>query len=183
MPDAILIEKARRGDTAAFETLVRRHYRAAFAVALAVLGNRMDAEDVTQDAFLRALERLDELRQAERFAAWLLQIVRNRARNFHSYRRVRAAQPLETIEAISPDRADRELERGRLRDRLESALAEISEVQRQVVLLHDLEGWKHSEIADSLGLSETMSRQHLFNARRVLRARLGSEVAKEYIDE
>ncbi len=183
LPDAILIEKARLGDTAAFEALVRRHYRAAFAVALAVLGNRMDAEDVTQDAFLRALERLDELRQAERFAAWLLQIVRNRARNFHSYRRVRAAQPLDTVEAASPDRADGELERGKLRDQLESALAELSEVQRQVVLLHDLEGWRHREIGDSLGISEGMSRQHLFYARRALRASLGGEVVKEYVDE
>lgn len=183
LPDAILVEKARRGDSAAFEALVRRHYRAAYAVALSVLGNPMDAEDVSQDAFVRALERLDELRNTERFAAWLLQIVRNRARNFHAYRRVRKAQPLETVDTASADVTDRGLEQSELRSRLEAALAELSEVQREVVLLHDMEGWKHREIAESLGLSEGMSRQHLFNARRILRECLGGRVLEEYIDE
>ena len=59
MPDAVLVEQARRGDAEAFEALVRRHYRAAFSVALSQLGDVMDAEDVVQDAFIRALERLD----------------------------------------------------------------------------------------------------------------------------
>jgi RNA polymerase sigma-70 factor (ECF subfamily) len=143
----------------------------------------MDAEDVSQDAFVRALERLDELRQTERFAAWLMQIVRNRARNFHAYRRVRTAQPLDIVDSVSADVTDRELEQGELRRKLESALAQLSEVQRHVVLLHDMEGWKHREIAEFVGLSEGMSRQHLFNARRALRERLGSKALKEYIDE
>ena len=91
--DAVLVARARRGEPAAFEALVRRHYRAAFAVALAVLGNRMDAEDVCQDAFVVAAERLDECRQPEKFAAWLLQVVRNRARNYVDYRRGEGPPP------------------------------------------------------------------------------------------
>lgn len=183
LPDRLLVERARRGDAAAFEALVRRYYRAAHALALAVLGNPMDAEDVCQDAFVRALERLDRLRQPERFSAWLLQIVRNRARNFRSYRRVRSALSLEHVKAASDEDAGREAESEQLRRQLESALTELSEIQREVVLLHDLEGWKHREIGELLGLSEGMSRQHLMTARRLLRERLGTKLLKEYSDD
>lgn len=183
MTDAILVERARRGDAAAFESLVRKHYRAAYAVALGVLGSAMDAEDACQDAFVRALERLDEIRRPERFVAWLLQIVRNRARNLYNYRRVRSAQPLETVSAVGSENPGSDAARGELRAKLEAALQDLSDVQRQVVLLHDLDGWKHREIAVELEISEGMSRQHLFHARRILRERLGVNVLEEYTDE
>ena len=183
LPDRLQVERARRGDAAAFGALVRRHYRAAYAVALAVLGNPMDAEDVCQDAFLRALERLDSLRKPERFSAWLLQIVRNQARNFRSYRRLRSARPLDESSAAADEDPAREAERQELRRELESALSGLSEIEREVVLLHDLEGWKHREIAEALGLSEGMSRQHLMGARRLLRDRLGTKLLKEYSDD
>jgi RNA polymerase sigma-70 factor (ECF subfamily) len=183
LPDRLQVERARRGDAAAYGALVRRHYRAAYAVALAVLGNPMDAEDVCQDAFLRALERLDSLRKPERFSAWLLQIVRNQARNFRSYRRLRSARPLDESSAAADEDPAREAERQELRRELESALSGLSEIEREVVLLHDLEGWKHREIAEALGLSEGMSRQHLMGARRLLRERLGTKLLKEYSDD
>jgi RNA polymerase sigma-70 factor (ECF subfamily) len=183
LTDAILVQRARRGDAAAFETLVRRHYRAAYAVALAVLGNPMDAEDVTQDAFVRGLERMNEVREPERFKGWLLQIVRNQSRNYRGYRRLRTARPLDTVTAAGPENPDRDAERAELRGALESALGELSEVQREVVLLHDLEGWKHREIADSLAISQGMSRQHLMAARRALRERLGTGLLKEYSND
>ncbi|UCC74691.1 MAG: sigma-70 family RNA polymerase sigma factor [Gemmatimonadota bacterium] len=183
LSDAILVQRARRGDAAAFEALVRRHYRAAYAVALAVLGNGMDAEDVTQDAFVRAVERLDDVRQPERFAAWLLQIVRNRARNYRGYRKVRATRPIESVAAASDVNPGADTERAQLREALESALTELNAIQRQVVLLHDLEGWKHREIAESMAISEGMSRQHLMAARRALRERLGAKFLKEYSND
>ena len=183
LPDRLQVERARRGDAAAYGALVRRHYRAAYAVALAVLGNPMDAEDVCQDAFLRALERLDSLRKPERFSAWLLQIVRNQARNFRSYRRLRSARPLDESSAAADEDPAREAERQELRRELESALSGLSEIEREVVLLHDLEGRKHREIAEALGLSEGMSRQHLMGARRLLRERLGTKLFKEYSDD
>jgi len=180
LPDALLVERARRGEAEAFEELVRRHYRAAYAVALAILGSAMDAEDVCQDAFVRAIERLDELRRPGRFAAWLLQIVRNRARNYHNYRRVRSAMPLDAVSTAGDDDTARATERSALRDELESALSDLSEIQREVVLLHDMEGWKHREIAKTLEISEGMSRQHLMVARRTLRERLGEGFLEEH---
>lgn len=181
--DAALVERARRGEAAAFESLVRRHYRAAYAAAFGVLSNQMDAEDACQDAFVRALERLEELRHPERFAAWLVRIARNRAHNLRSYRQVRAAQPLET--AVVPGLANPhgDTARAELRDRLEKALAGLSETQREVVLLHDLYGLKHSEIAEAMEFSEGMSRQHLMSARRHLRERLGTGTIQEYQDD
>ena len=162
--------RAKSGDASAFEALVRRHYRAAHAVALATLGNGADAEDVCQEAFIRALEKLDRCREPEKFAAWLLRIVRNRAHNHRDYLRVREAAPLDAVPSPSIGSAPRPAERAELRDRLEEAVGSLTEVRRKVLLLHDLEGWRHREIARHLGISTGMSRQHLMHARRDLRA-------------
>ena len=178
--DARLVRKACRGDAVAFEGLVRRHYRAAYSVALAILGSAMDAEDVCQDAFIKALERLDDCRNPGKFAAWLMQIVRNRARNYIDYRRVRQTVDLDEVAASGGAKTDRRVEQVELRETLQEALAELTEMQRQVVLLHDLEGWKHREIAESLDVSEVASRQHLLNARRRLRELLGRELLEEH---
>ncbi|HEX6938893.1 MAG TPA: RNA polymerase sigma factor [Longimicrobiales bacterium] len=173
-PDARLVERAREGDADAFEMLVRRHLRAAFLAAIAVVGERADAEDVCQDAFITALERLEECRKPARFAAWLLKIVRNRAHSHRRYLDVRRAAPLrEDLHApgavSSPARA---AERAELRDELKVTLGTLPEVQREVLLLHDLEGWRHREIAELLGLPEGTVRAHLSYARKAMRERL-----------
>jgi len=175
-----LVERARLGDAQAYEALVRGHYRAAYATALALTGTPMDAEDVMQDAFIRALERLEEC-DPDRFGAWLLTIVRNRAHNVRDRERVRAADSVDGMQIGGGDPAHRRAERLELRASLEAALAMLSPVQREIVLLHDLEGWKHREIAEALDMSEVMARQHLFKARQRLREQLGRTAAKEYL--
>lgn len=179
--DAVLVEQARSGGAGAFEELVRRHFRAAYAVALAVLGNQMDAEDACHDGFLKALERLEECRQPARFSAWLLQIVRNCARNYRDYRAVRRAAPLDPAAFAGREDSAAQLERGELRQLLEKALGKLTDVQRAVVLLHDMDGWKHREIGRALGMSEVAARQQLFVARRRLRESLGAQVVEEYL--
>ena len=174
--DRDLVRRAREGDAAGFGALVRRHYRSALAVAFAILGRRDDAEDVCQDAWIRALEKLEDCRQPDRFVYWLLQIVRNRARNYRAYAKVRRAEPLDQVEV--EDAADRH-EQARLRGRLDEAIGTLTEIQREIVLLHDLEGWDHHSIGQGLGISETNSRQHLFQARRRLRALLGTREDQE----
>jgi RNA polymerase sigma-70 factor, ECF subfamily len=182
--DGSLVARARRGESAAFEALVRRHLRAAYAVALAVLASPADAEDVAQDAFVVAFERLEECREPERFTGWLLQIVRNRARNARAYialRQPEAVQDSEDEVAAEGevDSAPAGDERVDLRKRLIRALSSLPERQREVVLLHDLEGWTHAEIASALELSELSSRQTLFVARRALREQLGHDFPQE----
>lgn len=178
--DARLLQRAREGDAAAFEQLVRGHLRTVYAVALAVLGDPADAEDAAQDAMLRALERLDQCRDPAKFVPWLLQIARNRARNLRRARTLRSMLPLfGAEEQPARDRPDRDAERAELRDRLLAGLATLTPVQREVVLLHDLEGWKHREIAEVLELAEGTIRYHLSTARKRLRSQLDGSLSTE----
>lgn len=178
--DAALVHRARGGEAGAFEALVRRHLRAAYAVALAQLGDEADAQDAAQDAFVTALERLEECRQPERFGSWLLSIVRNRARDRRRWRAVRDALPIEAADrSAAADDPLRDAERGELRGDLLDALGTLPETQREVVLLFDLEGWSHREIAERLGITAGSARVQLFNARRALRARLGERHREE----
>lgn len=174
--DAVLVERARAGNGDAFEALVRRHMRAAYAVALGVTRNPADAEDVVQDAFVKALEELESCREPDRFAAWLARIVRNRAHSFHRYRRVRRAASLDDAGPL-PGRSDpaRDTDRSRLRERLTEAMQELPERQRQVLLLHDLEGWKHREIGELMDMPAGTVRYTLHQARRAMRELLGTD--------
>jgi RNA polymerase sigma-70 factor (ECF subfamily) len=177
--DSVLVERARAGDAGAFEELVRRHLRAAFAVALAVLGEPADAEDVCQDAFMTALQQIDTC-QPDRFAGWLLRIVKNRAISIQRQQKVRRAMPLDWANsARSRDDPGRDADQSALRDRLTGALKKLPEKQREVLLLHDLEGWRHREIGEALGMPEGTVRYTLFHARRAVRATLGLESLKE----
>lgn len=168
---AAIVRSVQRGDAEAYGALVRAFLRPAYAVALALVGRPADAEDVAQEALLRGLERIGTCREPARFGAWLLQIVRNEGRNHLRSRRrrdVAREAPEEEPVGTGPLPEDQAMRRELL-----GALAELTEVQREVVLLHDLEGWTHGEIASALACTETSSRQHLFQARRRLRARLG----------
>ena len=182
--DARLVLRAREGDRSAFEKLVRRHFSGARAVALAELADSRDADDAVQDAFIVALERLEDCRNPAAFGPWLRRIVRNRARSIGRRERVRRTEPLEQV-VTRTSKADpaRDLDRAELRARLEAALAELTPVQRAVVLLHDLEGYRHREIAEELRIPEGTVRSHLFLARRALRERLGEAHAPEWQDE
>lgn len=166
---AALVGRALRGEASAFTDLVRAYLRPAYSVALSILGRPMDAEDVAQDSFMKAFACLETCREPEHFAAWLFQIVRNRARNLLDGRRLRdvVSDESKILEFSSPTR-----ESAGMRDALLGALAELDERKREVVLLHDLENWTHAEIAQALGINEVHSRQHLFRARQILRAKL-----------
>jgi RNA polymerase sigma-70 factor, ECF subfamily len=170
--DGDLVLRARNGEDVAFGLLVERYQRAAYAVALSVTGRHEDAEDAAQEAFLVALVRLDECRSPERFAGWLMTIVRNRSKNLirrESLRETDQVPPGARSRAPTPDRV---AETAELRRFLEGALSELPEVQRQIVLLHDLEGWKHREIAERLELPSGTVRSHLHFARKALREAL-----------
>lgn len=163
-----LVARVLRGEPRAFETIVRQHLRSAYVVALAVLRRPTDAEDVAQEALIVALERIDTLRDPKQFRSWLLRIVRNQAFNWRSRRRLRdlgGEAPAESAHDASPPDALA------FRFRLLEAMAVLGPTEREVVLLHDLEGWTHPEIAETLAIS-VMSRQHLFQARRKLRTHL-----------
>lgn len=180
--DEVLVARVRRGDAEAADQLVRRHLQSGYAVALAVLGSRMDAEDVCQDAMVLALEKIDDCRSPARFKAWCMQIVRNQARNALAKRRVRSGPAFDEVEHAGSGHAGEAVERRELRVSLLAALERLSVLQREVVLLKDLEGMDHRAIAASLGISEGMSRQHLFAARGALRRTLGQEALSDHTE-
>jgi RNA polymerase sigma-70 factor (ECF subfamily) len=172
---AALVVRAQRGEADAFTALVRAYLRAAYSVALATVGRPADAEDVAQDAFLLAFERLDTCREPARFGGWLLQIVRNQGRNWLERRRLRDV-PAED-RAPEPVQQSGATEAAASRVPLLRALTLLGPVRREILLLHDLEGWTHPEIASALDISVVMSRQHLFLARRELRAHLDGQTS------
>lgn len=172
--DAELVADLRRGDLDAAGRLVERYLRACRAVALSIVGDVAASEDMAQDAVVYAVRHIDACRQPERFGRWLMQIVRSLSRNHVRDRRADrhvdvTAVPLYS-RSPSPELA---AERSELRQHLLSALSALSEERREVVLLHDLEGWTHREIAERMDLPAGTVRSHLHFARRQLRGILG----------
>lgn len=177
--DGELVRRARRGDERAFGLLVQKYGRAAYAVAYSVTGRREEAEDAAQESFLVALQRLEECRSPERFAGWLMTIVRNRSRNLVRRESLRETDPVPLSASTRLPTPDRDAERSELQAVLRDALDKLPEVQREIVLLHDLEGWKHREIADRLGIPSGTVRSHLHFARKALRDTLGAHAVVE----
>jgi RNA polymerase sigma-70 factor (ECF subfamily) len=165
-----LVLLAQRGDRDAFAALVRLHERRAYAVARAIAATHEDAEDAVQDGFLHAYRALDRFRPEQAFGAWLHRIVANAALDIGRRRRVRDADTLS--EAVSLPFRD-PAEDDELRRRLLAGLAAISDRQRAVIVLHDVEGFTHGEIGGMLGIPEGTARSDLHHARAALRRLLG----------
>lgn len=174
LSDGELVRRARAGEERAYGTLVERYMRSAYVVALSVTRRHEDAEDAAQESFLVALERLEECRSPEKFGGWFMTIVRNRSRNLVRRESLRTADPVPDTARSHEPTPEGSTERSELRSLLGEALSELNEVQRQIVLLHDMEGWKHREIAERLGIPSGTVRSHLHFARKALRSSLGA---------
>jgi len=170
--EADLVVRAAAGDRSAFGVLVERYAGVARRVARAVLGNPEDADDAAQDAMLSALVKLDQYDPRRPFGPWLLRIVSNAATDRRRRRTVRRVEPLDPGLAAGGPRPDTAAEQRALGERLRQALAELPERRRVAVVLFDVEGYSHAEIAAVLGIPEGTVRSEVFHARRRLRALL-----------
>ena len=170
--DSELVLRARRGEELALSMLIERYQRPAYALAFSVTGRHEDAEDAAQESFLVALDRLDECRDPERFAGWFMTIVRNRSRNLIRRESLRQTSDVPHGTRSRLPAPDKVAEASELRGVLKEAIAALPEVQQEVVLLHDLEGWKHREIAKRLGIPSGTVRSHLHFARKALKQAL-----------
>jgi RNA polymerase sigma-70 factor (ECF subfamily) len=175
-----LVARARDGDPQAFGELVTIYMRRAYYVALGLVGSQDDALDLSQEAFARAYRARESLDPDRPFYAWLYQIVRrlcfNHLRDRRTrYRRLEQATPWLAEQAGAKAAANdpgRAAERSELRARLEAAIDELPEREREVLVLKEFEGLRYREIADLLGIPIGTVMSRLYSARRSLAEKL-----------
>jgi RNA polymerase sigma-70 factor (ECF subfamily) len=167
-----LVERVRGGDAAAFEALVNRYMRRAFAVAYRLMGQKEDAEDLVQETFMAVLQRIGTFEAGRPFAPWFFRILVNRGLNARKARSLRAVDEIPEGTAARGPTPEREAERTELRDRLRTAMAGLPERQRVIVELFELEGFGGPEIAEILEISDGTVRWHLHEARKTLKKAL-----------
>lgn len=171
-----LVARAKSGERQAFDELVRLTHGDAFGLALRLTGNEEDARDVVQDAYLRAYKGLARFRGDARFSTWLYRIVANCASTQSSRKRRHRHDQLPDEALLAETRPDNDpAARGdflALRDELESAVADLPDRLRAVVVLRDVYGLPHEAIAEELGISVSSSKVRLHRARQRLREQL-----------
>jgi RNA polymerase sigma-70 factor (ECF subfamily) len=165
-----LIRSAQRGDPRALEELARTHWRAAWATAYGIIGDPISAEDIAQEAVLKAIRSLDRFDRKRPFAPWLHGIVANRALDWVRAHRVRATlsthQPPDLVAAPAPDGLSRDLI---------DALQLLEERDRAIVVLRHVAGFSSPEIAEIVEMSRTAVRSALKRALEQLREHLSLE--------
>jgi RNA polymerase sigma-70 factor (ECF subfamily) len=171
--DAALVRRSLDGDMAAFEQLYRGHVGRVHGAILRLVGmDRGRAEELTQDAFVRAWQKLSSFRHESAFSTWLYRLGVNTALMELRGRRDSKQTDVEDLDLAAGgdvpfcagDRAD-----------LERAVSNLPPRARAVLVLHDVEGWKHEEIANELGMAVGSSKAQLHRARGLLRRTLGGE--------
>jgi RNA polymerase sigma-70 factor (ECF subfamily) len=177
-----VIEACRRGDPRAFEEVVRTTYRQVYTQALRLVGDRLEAEDVTQDAYLRVFRGLPGFRGDAHFETWLYRIVANSAMS-HLRRRGRFGDLL-----AEPEDPKREVpaethvaEEAVDRQELANALHGLPLSLRSVVVMKDVYGFSCLEIGEQIGISEGAVKVRLHRARKRLRDRLFEAEARDEV--
>jgi RNA polymerase sigma-70 factor (ECF subfamily) len=170
--DAELVARAQRGDAAAFDALISPLLPRALQLARRLLGDLQDAEDLVQDACLRALDRIEQHDRERPFAPWFMRVLANLGINQQKSRQLRSHQPLTEYTPASGDLPDALAERSEIQERFATAVAELSDRQREIVMLHEVEGWSTADIGSALELTQATVRWHLHDARHTLRAAL-----------
>ena len=171
MSEADLIRRACEGDARAIRALYERYAPRVYAVVHRIAGDDELARDYAQEAWIRAVRALPTFRGESRFSTWLHRIAVNAA--LQATRKAESRQRHERISVeevpVAPAHGD-----ALLQQRLEGALDRLPEGMRQVLILHDVEGYTHDEIGEVLGVTAGTSKSQLFKARAKMRALLRS---------
>ena len=172
--DRALVKTAAGGGVAAFEALYRRHVGRVHGVIVRLVGGHgARAEDLTQEAFVRAWQALPAFRFESAFSTWLHRLAVNTALMELRSRRSRPQDDADDAALDMIGSADSAGHATALALDLERAVATLPPRARAVLVLYDIEGWKHEEIAIELGMAVGSSKAQLHRARGLLRARLG----------
>jgi RNA polymerase sigma-70 factor, ECF subfamily len=189
LPDLLLVERARRGEPRAFETLMRRYNRRLFRIARGVLKDDSAAEDAVQEAYLDAFTHLDRYEPTGRFGGWLSRIALNEALMLRRKTRANVVSldllddATLTVEesATSEPEADY-AETSQTRELLEAAIDTLPDAFRMVFILRQVEELSISETATTLGLNEATVRSRLHRAQRMLRIDLSRRLGRERLN-
>ena len=183
--ELLLIRRVQAGETEAFEDLVRAHEKTVYNLALRMTGHPQDAEDMAQEAFLKAYRSLPEFRGESKFSVWLYRIVSNVCLD-HLRRQGRRPTVSLTAEdeegeeqqwelpdeRLSPERL---LEQKLTREAVQKGLAQLPEEQRQILLLREIRGLSYEEIGEIMNLEPGTVKSRIFRARKRLCAFLLQE--------
>jgi RNA polymerase sigma-70 factor (ECF subfamily) len=171
--EARVIARVQDGDAEAYDTLVSKYLPRVVAIAWGVVRNAHDAEDLAQEAFVRAYQNIGRFRTSDPFGPWIGRIVTNLALDVMKHRRKFRHEELAGTEpAARRDDADVMAASNDIGARIDAAIEELPEMQRLVARLHLVEEMEHAEIAAITGLSDGTVRSHLSHARAKLREKL-----------
>lgn len=191
--DKVLVERFKQGDESAYEEIVTRYWDRIYNRVLQLLKNKEDAEEVTQDAFMRAHRGLDKFRGESSFSTWLFQIATNLAHNKYWYwwRRKRSASLsleqnltedgdaslLDILPAEGEDPQEASVTQ-ELVDRVAECMPQLNEKHREILILRNVRNLSYEEIADQLEISVGTVKSRIARARESLRAKLGQDFEK-----
>ena len=180
MDEEKLLSKAARGDTAAFEALIEPHMTKVYNIAYRICQNADDAADAAQDAFLKAFGNISKFKGGAKFSTWLYRIATNAALDMVKGRGRHGAYSLdaeisgedgEVLREIPSDAPlpQEEAERAEVRREINAALARLSDPDRSIIVLRDINGMAYRELSEILGCSEGTVKSRLSRARQKLR--------------
>lgn len=181
--DRELVARAQRQDRDAYNELIQRYHKKIYALVYNMTSNKEDAEDVVQEVFFKAYTALKHFKGDSSFYTWIYRIAVNRTINFVKKRKKRAGLSLDDVEGgverdptyvelSAKESPFRDATLSELQEKLNTALQTLSEKHRTVVVLHDIQGVPHDEIAKMLGVSSGTVRSRLFYARQILQSEL-----------
>ena len=185
-----LLQESRKGNLAAFDELIRRHQARVYATIYHMTFNREDADDLTQETFIKAYRALKSFKGDSAFSTWIYRIAVNKTINFLKQRRrkfthlsLHKSDPADEgrgvgRQFISEHTPRRDIQLEELQEKLNEALQKLSEVHRLVVTLHDIQGMPHDDIGKIMDCNTGTVRSRLFYARRQLQAYLSNYLKK-----
>lgn len=182
-----LVKRAQRGDLQAYDDLVKRYQERIYATLYHMTGNHEDANDLAQESFIKAYTALKSFKGGSSFYTWLYRIAVNKTINFLKQRKNKYHLSLNDIDinaendpdlvALTSDKTPfREAGLTELQKKLNEALLKLSEPHRMVVVLHDVQGQSHDEIAEIMGCNIGTVRSRLFYARQQLQGYLNEYI-------
>ena len=178
-----LVKRARRGDLAAYDELVKRYQERIYATIYHMTSNHEDANDLAQEVFIKAFQALKSFKGGSSFYTWLYRIAINKTINFLKQRKNKHHFSLNDLDfntehnpdlvaLISHKTPQRDAGLAELQQKLNEALFKLSEPHRMVVVLHDVQGISHEEIAEAMNCNIGTVRSRLFYARQQLQGHL-----------